>query len=377
MDKTINLNWCIIKALQEEIGMNAKEKFEKIVIGIEDFAQNDLIKASDISKQIAFNMLMGYRELNDVFKFFTDRSLNEYIKERKMMAAYTRILVQDEMDIEQAIEISGLDNQSSFSKKFKEVFDMTPQEAFIKKDQSKLLQPLSWESVSSNGRIISEPSSNTPDSVNYYGVTLEQYNKIIQAQEYQALYDLNDAQSLTAFQISEAENVPLEDAYSFVEDYLNYMKCISSKYDECKELEFLLSLASKNIKKIYFTVTKSVSEAMDIIDTAKDNSYSLTKKHIEYLAVYCKDPYCYFNEFLRQVEKFEELNGKDFEEYWDLIYSWGFSPEDAVKGIDYSMDECVLIEEPDYKFDEWAYELTDYANQEKIDIEYDEDNPYY
>ena len=202
--------------------MNAKEKFEKIVIDIEDIVKNEIKKASDISEQIATNMLMGYRELNDVFKFFADRSLNEYIKERKMMAAYTLILTQDEMNIDRAIEISGLDNQSSFGKKFKEVFGITPQEAFIKKDQSKLIPRLSWESI----QFVESETNRTPsvdkDSTNYYGVTLEQYNKIIQAKEYQALYDFNDAQSLTAFQISGMENVSLKEAYAFVEDYLHY-----------------------------------------------------------------------------------------------------------------------------------------------------------
>ena len=55
------------------------------------------------------------------------------------------------------------------------------------------------------------------------------------------------------------------------------------------------------------------------------------KKNIVYLSVYCKEPHCDFDEFLQQVERFEKLNGNDFEEYWNLIYSLGFSPEDAVK----------------------------------------------
>ena len=341
-----------MKALQEEIGMNVKEKFEKIITTIEDLVLNDLKKASDISEQIATNMFMGYRELNDVFKFFTDRSLNEYIKERKMMAAYTLILTQDEMNIDRAIEISGLDNQSSFGKKFKEVFGITPQEAFIKKDQSKLIPRLSWESI----QFVESETNRTPsvdkDSTNYYGVTLEQYNKIIQAKEYQALYDFNEAQSLTAFQISGMENVSLKEAYAFVEDYLHYKECISAKYDENKELKFLLSGSSKKIREIYFSVAESISETMDIIDTAKENNYSLTKKHIEYLSVYCKDPYCYFDEFLCQVEKFEELSGDDFEEYWEMIYVWGFSPEDAVKGFDDSLDEGTDLEGLDLFFDQ-------------------------
>lgn len=332
--------------------MNVKDKFEKIIIDIENFVENDLMKASDISEQIAFNMLMGYRELNDVFKFFANRSLNEYIKERKMMAAYALILTQDEMNVDNAIEISGLDNQSSFGKKFKEVFGMTPQEAFAKKDQTKLLPPLSWESISSIESKTNGMPSAGHNSADCYGVTMEQYNKILQAQEYQALYDFNDDQSLTAFKISELENVSLKDAYSFVEDYLHYMECVSTKYDESKELKFLLSIAAKKIKDIYFSVAGSISETMDIIETAKENNYSLTKKHIEYLSVYCKNPYCYFDEFLQQVERFEKLNGNDFKEYWEMIYSWGFSPEDAVKGYNESLDECPSLEELNWLLDQ-------------------------
>ena len=50
--------------------MNAKEKIEKIIFDIEELATNDCIKASEISEIIAANLFMGYRELNDVFKFF-------------------------------------------------------------------------------------------------------------------------------------------------------------------------------------------------------------------------------------------------------------------------------------------------------------------
>ena len=77
------------------------------------------------------------------------------------------------------------------------------------------------------------------------------------------------------------------------------------------------------------------------------------------------------------VKKFEKLQGENFEEYWDLFYTWGFSPEDAVKGYNDSSDECLYMEEPDEIFERWVSEQTDYSNQEKIDVEYDEDNPYY
>ena len=155
---------------------------------------------------------------------------------------------------------------------------------------------------------------------------------------------------------------------------------LNDKCVENEELEFLLSPLSKKLKQIYFSVAESISEAIDIIDTAQENDYSLTKKHIVYLSVYCKDPYCDFEEFLQQVERFEELNGNDFEEYWNLIYSFGFSPEDAVKDFYDSLEagtDIIKFDEPDDMFERWAEEETDYANHDRMDACYDEDNPYY
>ena len=357
--------------------MNAKEKIEKVILHVEELSRQNFGKASAISERVALNMYMGHRELSDVFKFFTGCSLTEYAKERKMMAAYECILTQNEFNVEDAIALSGLENQSSFGKKFKEVFGVTPQEAFYEKDAKKYVSPLTWDQMASASGHQDDNTSQADDKEVFFGVTKDQYQKIVQAQEYKALYDLTDAQSSVAFKIAEADNVAIKEAFSFVEDYLHYKECINAKYDENKELEFLLSLSSKKLKEIYFSVAESISEAMDIIDTAKENDYSLTKKHIEYLSVYCKDPHCYFDEFLQHVEKFEELNGDDFEGYWEMIYVWGFSPEDAVKGFADSINIDVYMEEPDEVFERWASEQTDYINQEKIDIDFDEDNPDY
>ena len=98
-----------------------------------------------------------------------------------------------------------------------------------------------------------------------------------------------------------------------------------------------------------------------------------------YLSVYCKNPYCDFEEFLEQVKKFEELKGCDFEEYWDLIYSEGFSPEVAVKWDDDFFEEDIDIDEiikrceEDEMFERWAAEETDYSNYDRIDEYYAED----
>ena len=357
--------------------MNAKEKIEKIITDTEKMARDNFGKADEISIKIATTMFMGCRELKDVFKFFTGRSLNEYVKERKMMAAYDYMLRQEKLNIDKAIEISGLDNQSSFGKKFKEVFDMTPQEAFSQKDKSKYRSPLSWDLILSTSNQQDKTVTDESKDEVFFGISIEQYRKILQAQEYQALYDLNDKQSSIAFKISEEDQIPLRDAYAFVEDYSNYCECISGKCVTDDELEFLMSYDAKKLKEIYFNMTKSVTTTMDIIDTATENKFSLTKKNTYYLWVYCDDPYCDFEEFLKQVKKFEELQGEDFEEYWELIYVWGFSPEDAVKGYNDSSNEYTDIEELDMIFERWATEQTDYVNQEKIDVEYDEDNPYY
>ena len=100
--------------------MNLKEHFESIIEKIEKKAENPYDqKASNIAENICKEEFINIREFNAIFKFLTDYSIIEYIKERKMMIAYKMLIEAEEFDPQPVIEISGLDNQNSFGKKLK------------------------------------------------------------------------------------------------------------------------------------------------------------------------------------------------------------------------------------------------------------------
>ena len=75
---------------------------------------------------------------------------------------------------------------------------------------------------------------------------------------------------------------------------------------------------------------------------------------------------------------FEVHNGDDFEDYLNKV-EIGYSPNDALHEDNYDgfLDIFMSDEEVDamMAFEKWAEEQTSY--NEKIDTEYDEDNPFY
>lgn len=366
--------------------MNAREKFEKIVAKVELYASEQYReKDIDIAKMIAKDMLMGIRELSEVFKFLTGDSLISYIKERKMIVAYESLICNDDLNIEMAIDISGLGNHSSFATKFKVFFGMTPTEAFDKKDKSKISEPLSWSDISSsNLDSLIDKSTDEEGSNVIFGIKAEQYNKIVEAQEYQALYDLNAFQSEIAFKIAKKDGVSLKEAFQLVDSYIDYLKYSKGeKAFRDEMLDALLTSKSKKLKYLFFNVTHSVSGAFDLIDEAEECACDIYTLDLEALYIYYKEPLCDFEDFLIKLEDFDTYGGTDFEEYYDLVYRCGFATEDAVKHINVTDEDLDRIEEVrnwmsennDETFDKWAAEETDYSDI--IDEEYDSDNLCY
>jgi AraC-like DNA-binding protein len=363
--------------------MNAKEQFDKIIETIE-ILSNDLdgIKARDIAEHVSSMLGLGCRDVGAIFAFLTGYSLLDYIKERKLMAAYKMLISIPLLDIEGAITVSGYDNQSSFGKKFKEYFDMTPTEAFEKKDQTRYTSAFSWSSIVSNNvksadNLFPQESSEKTK----FGITQTQYAKIMEAADYQALYGFNDIQSDAAFQVAEEMQVPLKDAFEFIDDFSNnYCLNDNGEFNVSAEELYLLINAAPELKYVYFKITNSVYEALNLIGEAKTFGYNLMEIDPEYISSYLNDSWR-FDEFMFLVEKFEELGGADFDDFIFKV-GLGFPIEEAVKddlddddGLD-CISDTDEIEEM-IAFEKWANELTDYTNQDQIDIDYDEDNPYY
>ena len=102
----------------------------------------------------------------------------------------------------------------------------------------------------------------------------------------------------------------------------------------------------------------------------------------DYLRVYCDGSLNMdLRHFAAYADLFDSLGGDDFEFYISWVDD-GVSPEIAAKdGSDDVLDilETLPYEEEFYSrgYLEWEEELDGDAVVEPIDVEYDEDNPYY
>ena len=68
--------------------MNAKERYNRIILDIEEKAQDPFVSSSDLAMAVAADNFMSLREINTVTKFLFDDLLLNYLRQRKMMAAY-------------------------------------------------------------------------------------------------------------------------------------------------------------------------------------------------------------------------------------------------------------------------------------------------
>ena len=129
--------------------MNVKERFNNMIEQIEKIISNgNCLKPRDVAKRIAASQVMSFRDLNTIFQYLTGHSLLDYIRERQLMESYSMLISIPVFDVEMAITVSGYDNQSSFSKKFKQYFGVTPKEAFLGKDETKLKPATKWDMLS-------------------------------------------------------------------------------------------------------------------------------------------------------------------------------------------------------------------------------------
>lgn len=97
------------------------------------------------------------------------------------MASYKLLISMQILDIQASIEIYGYENQASYTKKFRELFGMTPTEAHDKKDESKILPPLTWQRISDDVEYDTMDADSSVVSKTKFGITYNQYLKIMEA----------------------------------------------------------------------------------------------------------------------------------------------------------------------------------------------------
>lgn len=368
--------------------MTAKEKFTKLISKTEELVnQPHYQKPAEIKEKLSMYLGLGNRDLNTIFTFLTSYSLIEYIRERQIMAAYSTIISMPIFDIEVAISVSGYDNQSSFGKKFKERFGLTPKEAFNEKDFSRIAEQITWDIVS-NGvkllddqRIIKESKGKTK-----FGIPSKDYKLIQEATDLQALFEFDDLQSNIAFNISKEWRVPLRKAYDFVDDYSVYLDYIPKAKTTSEDKLSIIFDNSDVIARFYFNVTNEIGTVINLIGELKQLGYNPNKIDIKLMQYFVDQNLFGLKTFLELAQFYIENEGNleygdGFLNFLNRVFD-GVPLEDALYEEEFFDEPLVLNsnyceEEYNESFEKWAEEETDYRKDDRITDDYDEDSAYY
>jgi AraC-like DNA-binding protein len=199
--------------------MNAKEKFDDLILYIEDKACEPYCSAAELEQLAAQRSGIAARDLSAIFRYLTDYTTQSYIKERKMMASYRCLLQGDRLRIAEVLDISGFDSQSAFNKKFQAMFHCSPTEAFQAKDESRITAPLLWDAISCNTAPppAAERQDETMEENTIFGITQAQYSFISKAIELSERYNFSKPFSDYAFALTQEAGYSPEDAFRFVE----------------------------------------------------------------------------------------------------------------------------------------------------------------
>ncbi len=399
--------------------MTVHEKFDRITALIDSEIKENK-SSNEIAEKIAKENAISQRDLSTVILFFAGKTLFQYIDDRIMNASYECLLNSDKKakeSIQDAIRISGVNDQPTFCKKFKKTFGMTPTEACAKKDYSLLSARVTWKGSSqievterTKEKNVSFLSSDT-----VFGLAREKYEEVKEAIELQELYSFDELQSGIAYDIHQTYKLPLKDTFRFVDEYEynEYTKEDEEKderelkdffglpedYQFAPEEEEIPHLTREEyydeivkrdandpeIRFAYFKVGVSsiyaIYHLIDKLHALDDNNITkLEPKLIEMCAYedfdarFCKKAVAYYLDNATDEygdDAFEEyvgylLNGQYIEDAFDNIWhteGWDDYETDCPY---HSMEEVnreLQEYDPDDPFEKWASEETDYSDK--------------
>lgn len=378
--------------------MSSKEKYDELILSIENMACNPFTTASEIAALIIKESGFSLRDLNVIMAFMTDHSLLEYIKERKIMAACEYMLKNREKDMEEAIAISGLSDTSSFHRKFKKTFGITPGEA-LEKDCNTLLRPPEiWDNVAETekeGKRKPQTKSEYAKKDTVFDISEEQYRTILEAHELSVLYDLDLILSDQAFQFAKKHKYPLNQSFRYFSEIVSYAEDLKINDDSINIMETVQLIAPcPDIQYLCFELNLPIHLAIKAgfrirREHTDENPFNLRDLDPELILCFSEMNGMSFKYFKEQFDYYKEhtdnsYDDLNFEEYLQQICQ-NVPKEEALKNIVPAEEfdpfseakTSYNIEDPFYDFDylERSAEEEEEWNHRDISWDYDEDNP--
>lgn len=373
--------------------MKAKARFEKIINIIEAEAQNPYIDSQELADKVAEQNGIAFRDLNAIFNFLTDTHIRTYIKERKMMAAYSYLIGWNKMRINDAVAISGKATASSFNRAFKDMFGITPSEAFRDKDETRIVPPLSWDDISFETEypLTAEEEAEQMKDMNVFGIPKEQYERALEATDLAEFYGFERQESSVAFDLATALGQPLKATFRFVSELLEF----GDELDEESRLsndeeDFLADAHDPLLQFLFFKCNLHVGAAYETISRLGMRPEEIMAKDSVTLHIYGNTPEIRFS-FLENAMAYyysradEEYDDDNLESYIDMICSnipkeiafahlipSGTMVESTMAELQMDMEE-----EPfSSPFEDMELEESRWRGQ-RIDVETDPDNLTY
>lgn len=265
--------------------INSAERFDQLAKEIEKRVANIDMKPLEIATEVASTIGVHVRSFADYFQILTSESLNAYITGRRLNAAYQFLVNSNLLNISDAVGISGYADQPAFSKAFKKKYDMTPKQAFERKDISLIEPPLSWEMLSNTTRgqerqdMIEEPTCEKM----IFGVSQSTLETVSEVLDLEAFYGLPRKLSEFAFNFSQSSERELKDCFAFVASIYAWCGLISDsdlEFDSSDEDENPLfvqlqnrseemlysALNNETIQKAYFESGLNADYAADLVE---------------------------------------------------------------------------------------------------------------
>ena len=386
--------------------MTAKERYDAIIQEIERNATSQRMQARDIAEEIAWNQVMTYRDLATVLGFMTGEQLINYIRSRKYQAAYQFLIeakdkgIKRSRAISKALDIADIKEQSQLNKKIKQLYGITPGEAYLLQDASRLIPPKSWDEISCEETIIenTRDSDDVPETV--FGIDRAIYERISKINDLEAFYGLSRDYSIAAVKLSDELNITLEDAFSYVEGFqaernaiLDDEESSEEQIAEVMEDNWLWDNAS-NPDMIYCCINCgiSVSSAIWAVRELPELGHGPIAELSPFFIRAFQEGYQIHSHFLRKACDYYEnhtddtYTDDDFYEFIDQLLM-DRPIEVAFENMQFEKacnDDDIFVDltpddeitDAELAFEEWASQETDYRKH-RFDENYDPDNPVY
>lgn len=305
--------------------MNTKDRYNRIIQTIEEKASDPYQESMDILQEVAEENCMSRRDMSIALNFLMGVLPLKYIKERKMMAAYRHLISLEDPnrpgkpDISGAIGISGKPDQSSFITSFKKLFFLTPTEAFKKKDDSLITPPLDWDRISceTEKSVVYEEEVENMERKSIFGITQEQYARIVEATELTEIYGLDEWKANIAFELAAGINRPLERTFCYISELDDFGFGIVDDEESaavfCEE-DFCCAVYNSQMQFLFFTCNISIAAAYDFINRFGFSEKELLSKDPRAIHAYAEEEEVSFEYLEKAVRYYDEHADKNYDE---------------------------------------------------------------